>query len=577
VWRLPSHHKDSLRDILARLYGEENRDRLLERLALVSSRYFEYFENRAVPPSWDQRDSLLITYGDMIRQGEEPPLRSLQDFLEQRLSGVLSGVHILPFFPYSSDDGFSVIDYNQVDPNLGDWSHIRTIADQFTLMADLVLNHCSAKSGWFKNYTNCVAPHRGYFVEADPEDDLSAVVRPRTSPLLTPVATPAGLKHVWTTFSADQVDLDFRNPEVLFEMLDVLLGYVANGARILRLDAIAYLWKEPGTDCINLPQTHEVVRLIRAVLDMLAPGAIVLTETNLPHDQNVSYFGAGDEAHMVYQFSLPPLLLHTLLGGDGSALQAWAGDLEPPPKGCTYLNFTASHDGIGVRPLEGLVSEADQTRLVAAVRERGGLVSSRRLEDGGEKPYELNITYFDALGDPHHPGSKRHIDRYLCSQAIMLALRGIPAVYFHSLMGARNDLAGVQRTDQPRSINRGRWVREELDCLLDSADSVEHQVFQRYRQLLTLRREQPAFHPDGSQQVLNTSPALFSLRRVSPDGAQSLVALNNLTARRQRVTLAELDPTLFTGGAKDLIGGHGHRKQVELSPYQSAWLLPMSS
>jgi len=396
---------------LAFLYGHEHVDELSERLYMLIGRYGlqAYGGERGtydIPP-WDEKDAVLITYGDMISKKGESPLVSLKRFCDMRLSGAINTVHLLPFFPYSSDGGFSVIDYR--------------------------VNHCSASSKWFDQYIQGVYPYKNYFIEEDPNDErLSMVTRPRPWPLLTKVDTSEGEKHVWTTFSEDQIDLNFACPDVLFEFLDVLLGYVAKGARIIRLDAVAFLWKEVGTDCIHLEQTHQVVKLMREVLKTVSPETILLTETNVPHDENISYFGKGDEAHMVYNFALPPLLLHALLSEDSQYIQDWAHNLPPLPAGCSFFNFTASHDGIGVRALSGLVPDDQLDWIIKKVEERGGLVSYRSMPDGSKKPYELNITYRDAMDEP--TDQELGVRRFLCSQAIMLGLKGIPGIYFQSII-----------------------------------------------------------------------------------------------------------------------------------------------
>ncbi len=571
---------------LQRLYGAKAAPRLAERLELLTDRY-NLGGTCPLPgagPLWDQGDALLITYADMVKAPQEPPLATLHRFLESRLRGALSGVHILPFFPYSSDEGFSVIDYRKVDEALGSWEDIHRIAGEFKLMFDLVLNHASRNSAWFANFQAGIAPERDYFIVSDPEADLSAVVRPRTSPLLTPIQTPHGEKWVWTTFSPDQIDLNFANPDVLFEFLDILLLYIQNGARIIRLDAIAYLWKEPGTPCINLPQTHEVVKLLRDVVDMLAPGTLLLTETNLPHEQNISYFGAGDEAHMVYQFSLPPLLLHALYTGNTRYLQAWASGLSAPPPGCTYLNFTASHDGIGVRPLEGLVPAEEIQQVVDNVRHRGGLVSTRSTADGQESPYELNITYFDALGEPGHADTERHIARFLCSQTVMLSLRGIPAVYFHSLTATHNDHVGVDRSGQARAINRRRWEEHELNALLEDPAGATSRVFHAYTRLLRIRSEHRAFHPDGAQRVLDLDEGLFGLARSAPDESETIFAVFNMTGEMRSLDTTRLLPEGISqdddGSWTELIEEQAVEVRpdgsLELRPYETLWLLQPS-
>ena len=574
MWRLKSDFKEKLQPRLAFLYGDDEVERLLERIALVSGRY-SFLEKRCSldHPCWDATSCMLITYGDMIKSAGEAPLVTLHRFLKDYLKDIVSGVHILPFFPYSSDDGFSVIDYRKVDRNLGTWDDISVIADDFKLMFDLVLNHCSSHSHWFHDFISSVAPARDYFIEEDPEVDLSMVVRPRTSPLLTPVQTVLGEHYVWTTFSADQVDLDFSNPDVLLEMIDILLGYVSRGAAVIRLDAIAYLWKEIGTTCINLPQTHEVVKLLRDVLDSATPGTVLLTETNLPHEENISYFGDGDEAQLVYQFSLPPLLLHTLQSGSSRHLQDWAGSIAPPPPGCSFLNFTASHDGIGVRPLEGLLSQDEIDRVVKTVRTCGGLVSSRQGQDGEEVPYELNITYFDAMKDPDRPEDLSwQALRFLCSQIIMLSLRGVPAIYFHSLTASRNNHEGVAETEQNRTINRGRWQDDELRSLLADGKTVTSRVFRAYSDLLSKRRQESAFHPDTPQQIVDSPESLFVVLR-TPETGKAITCVHNVSSMKQQIPLVELGSVLAgEQTAWDVIGEEEIGEVLHLEPYQCCWL-----
>ncbi|MDY0170420.1 MAG: alpha-amylase family glycosyl hydrolase [Thermoguttaceae bacterium] len=570
---LPERLKQRMQPRLRRLYGDRAEE-CGKRVLALAERYAGQLP--AVKPAWDERDVVLITYADQVRCEQSVPLGCLRRFLaDAGLEPLLSTVHLLPFFPWTSDDGFSVIDYRQVDPAVGDWPDVAELGERFELMFDLVLNHVSSRSAWFQGYLAGREPYTGYFIEVDPAEDVSGVVRPRSLPLLTPVETSRGTRHVWTTFSDDQIDLNFAEPDVLVEMLDVLLFYLRQGARIIRLDAIAYLVKRLGTPCIHLPETHEVVKLMRDLMDELAPGAILLTETNVPHEENTSYFGAGDEAHMVYQFALAPLLLEALLAGDVTLLARWLADLEPPPPGCTTLNFTASHDGVGVRPLEGLMPPERFDRFIAAINARGGHVSTKRNADGTDSPYELNITYFSALGDPdpekvtgtfcrNGPSGAAHktyqspfrdparqVRRFLAGQAVMLALRGVPAVYFHSLVGTPNDTEGVAATGRARSINRRKFSRDQLDAML-APDSPQAEVLEGYRAMLAARIAQPAFHPDGDQQVLDLpDPALLGFVRTSPDGRQRILVLLNASDRLQSVAVERI-----TGSAprRDLLG-----------------------
>ena len=569
-----------LRTHLSALYGQDELPRLLSRIDLLAGRYG--VGTRPDGPCgqalWDQRDAVLITYGDMVRSEGEPPLRSLLHFLETHLSNSLSAVHVLPFFPSSSDDGFAVVDYRKVDPALGDWEDIWALgaSNRYRLMVDLVINHVSSRSAWFRNFANGIAPERHYFIAVEPDTDLSAVTRPRTSPLLRPVQTPSGERLVWATFSHDQIDLDFSNPDVLFEYLDILLFYVHHGARIIRLDAIAYLWKIIGTNCIHLDQTHLVVKILRDVLDLLAPGIILLTETNVPHRENIGYFGAGDEAHMVYQFSLPPLLLHALETGQSHYLMDWVAGLEPPPPGCTFFNFTASHDGIGLRPLEGLLPDAELAALVERMRQKGGQVSWREHPDGSRTPYELNITYFDALSAPGRKDSDVGIARFLCSQAIMLSLQGVPGIYFNSLIAAPNWLAGVEETGRARTINRRKWGLAELEDLLGDTVQPASRVLAEYRRLLGIRREHVAFHPDGPQRALQLPAGLFGIERTAPDGSERIRVLANLTAEPLEVRPRQIEHDFEQRQWNELIqgwsGAGAELGPLRLAPYQVMWL-----
>lgn len=455
-------------------------------------------------PLWSERDCVLITYADQVRHSGQTPLQALRKFLaDYRIAELLNCVHLLPFFPSTSDDGFSVADYLAVDPHCGSWDDVAGLGEDVDLMFDLVLNHASKSHEWFQRYRRGEPPYDDFFISVDPSTDLSQVVRPRSLPLLTPFETAGGTRHVWTTFSDDQVDLNYAQPRLLLEMSRILVEYARRGARIIRLDAIAFLWKRIGTPCIHLPETHAVVRLMRRLLDLTAPGTLVLTETNVPHRENLSYFGQGDEAHLVYQFSLPPLLLDAIHSGDTSLLAGWLADLAPPFPETSFFNFTASHDGIGVRPLEGLVSDERLESLVAVVRQHGGRVSTRRRPDGSDSPYELNITYMDAVADAASLSVSEHVRRFLVTQAVMLALRGIPAVYFHSLVGSANDQAGLAVTGHNRAINRHKYDRVEIDAWLAGDESRGRLVFDGYSRLLKIRRGQSAFHPDASQRVLD--------------------------------------------------------------------------
>ena len=523
---------------------------------------------------WDQRDAIVITYGDSLQCPDELPLVTLKRFLDEYTDGVLSGVHILPFYPWSSDDGFSVLDYSSVNESLGGWDEISAIAGSYDLMADLVINHCSSRSLWFENFLKNQEPGKDYFFTASPKDDLSDVVRPRTTPLLRAVTAVDGERHVWCTFSPDQVDLDFRNPEVLKQFVAIIRQYLDAGVRIFRLDAIAFLWKVPGTNCLNLEETHEVVRLLRTLVEYARSDTLLITETNIPNRENLSYFGNANEAHCVYNFSLPPLLVNTLVTGDCAYLKQWMMSMPPAQSGTAYFNFIASHDGIGLRPAEGLLSDDELDALIATMEDFGGHVSYRALEDGLQKPYEINISLFDALQGTVRGPDEHGIDRFVCAHAIMLGLEGIPGIYIHSLVGTRNDYQRMENTGHYRALNRHQWDFDALQAALADESSHHARVFGQIKALLSIRSRQAAFHPNATQFTLHLGPALFGFWRQSMNRRQSIFCISNITDQPQVATLSDIN-LIETEDWQDLIGGEQYLSRdglLQLAPYQTVWI-----
>ena len=523
---------------------------------------------------WTEEDVILIGYGDTLSEPGKRPLQTLHSFLQNDCKQVINGVHILPFFPYSSDDGFAVSDFYAVRDGVGEWDDIEAIAKDFRLMADLVINHCSGESEWFKNFVQGEGKGHDYFFTASPDDDLSDVVRPRTSPLLREVETANGLQHVWCTFSHDQLDLDFRNPAVLKEFVQIIRLYLDKGVNVFRLDAIAFLWKIPGTTSLNLPQTHEVVRLLRTLIEHAVPNAVVITETNIPSRENLSYFGNANEAHCVYNFSLPPLLLHALLTGSSGYLKQWMMSMPPAQNGTAYFNFIASHDGIGLRPAEGILTDDEVNLMIDTMQSFGGHVSWRALDSGVNKPYEINIALFDALQGTVNGKDEWGIERFLCAHRIMFALEGIPGLYIQSLLGSHNDHSRVLKTGRSRSINRHHWKYDELKAKLTDKDSHHHVVFEEIKRLITLRKQQKAFHPNATQFTLHLGEQLFGFWRQSIDRNQSIFCVNNISDQPATVLLSDLN-LISTDDWKDIL--HEHRfddlqDRIELKPYESLWI-----
>ena len=523
---------------------------------------------------WDESDCILICYGDSVLQPNEVPLATLKTFLDNYSKNIINGVHILPFYPFTTDDGFSVLDYSTVNPSLGDWQHIVAIAENYSLMSDLVINHCSARSLWFDNFRKDRDPGRNYFFTASPEDDLSAVVRPRTNALLREVETSRGTQHVWCTFSHDQVDLNFKNPLVLKEFVGIIRQYLDHGVRIFRLDAVAFLWKEIGTNCLNLEQTHETVRLLRTLIEQAREDAIIITETNIPNRQNLAYFGNANEAHCIYNFSLPPLLVNTLITGSCDHLKQWMMSMPPARNGTAYFNFIASHDGIGLRPAEGLLNDSEIESLVNTMHNFGGLISWRSAENGTHKPYEINISLYDALQGTVDGADNHGLQRFVCAHAIMLALEGIPGVYIHSLLGTRNDYQRAENSGHNRAINRHQWNYQELQNELADPDSDHFHVYNSMKALFKIRCGQPAFHPNATQFTLHLGSQLFGFWRQSMDRQQSIFCVSNVSNQVQKLALSDIN-LIDTETWHDLISGDQFsetNQTIDLAPYQTVWI-----
>lgn len=522
---------------------------------------------------WSQKDSFLITYGDSIVSDDRTPLQNTLHLMKDLLQGAISGVHILPYFPFSSDDGFAVKDYEAVRPDLGDWDNIAEIGSQFRLMSDVVINHASASHDWFKQFLADEAPGRDYIMTATPDDDVAQVTRPRPSPLLMPVQTKAGEKLVWCTFSPDQVDLDFSNPDLLCEFIRLLKFYIDAGVRVFRLDAVGFLWKQPGTNCLHLPQTHEIIKLMRTLIDHLDETVLLVTETNVPNHENVAYFGNGNEAHIIYNFSLPPLLVHALLTGESMYLRRWMMSMAPSQDGCAFLNFSASHDGIGLRPVEGLLPQEEVDKMIEAVQSFGGRLTMRAYQDR-QVPYEMNTTLFCALKGTIDGADDLQVPRFIASQTIMMSLEGIPAFYVQSFLASENDEALAEKTGQNRSLNRKQWQAAEVDAGLADMSSPMARIFHELTRRLHIRKQQKAFHPDATQFTLHINPGLFGFWRQSLDRQQSLFVVTNITGDAKTLSLRDINLFANTQWV-DLLRDEEVNPEDEeliLQPYQTVWI-----
>lgn len=544
-----------LETLVGCLYPKEKSE-VLQRIEGLKSRY----SLNGSEKSLSEKDIILITYGDGILESDKSPLQTLKQFCDTYLGESISAVHLLPCFPYSSDDGFSVIDYYKINPDLGGWNDVEQLAENFDLMFDAVVNHMSKHSDWFHSFLNGDPPFDRYFVSADPHLDYSKVVRPRALPLLHAYDGKHGKVHVWTTFSEDQVDLNYKSAEVFLQILDVLLYYVSKGARFIRLDAIAFLWKEMGTPCIHLPETHLVIQAYRKILDAVAPSTILITETNVPHKENISYFGDGfNEAHMVYNFTLPPLLALSIHQESVGVLHRWALSLEQNGDTC-FFNFTASHDGVGVRPLQGIVPQSEIEVLAEKALEHGGFVSYKDNGDGTQSPYELNCNYLDLITHPKENDALR-IKRFLLTQSVMLSMPGVPGVYYHSILGSRNDRQAALDSGINRRINRKKLDVVSLTKKLDSKESFEARVFALYTQMLEVRRGEALFDP-FVQAEYRVEDSTFIVERSA--GGKRLICLHNFSSKRLK-----LEP--FIGTVEVLFSAQNSKPWV-LEAFEFQWL-----
>ncbi|MBC2270714.1 sugar phosphorylase [Listeria welshimeri] len=554
----------NLRKRLSRLYAEE----VVESLAVRIEARVQQTKQRklARKDKWDEKDIVLITYGDQFKEESQKTLTTFKKMYDSYLKSTFEVVHFLPFYPYSSDDGFSVIDYKAVNPELGDWEDIQEMEKSARLMFDFVCNHMSAKSEWFKRYLAGDEEFRNFFVEMNPDMDLSAVTRPRATPVLTPFQFDSGkVGHIWTTFSEDQIDLNFASPEVLYKMIDVLMFYLEEGAEYVRLDAVGFMWKVPGTSSIHLEETHEIVKLFRDLVDIAAPGTIIITETNVPHVDNISYFGNGEkEAHMVYQFPLPPLVLHAIHHGNAGFLSNWARNLELPEGKRTFFNFLASHDGIGLNPVRGIIPEAEILALVDDLEKEGALVSYKQNPDGTKSPYEINVTYMDALSERGDTDDLR-LARFLVAHAVLMSIPGVPAVYIQSILGSRNDYLGVEKTGHNRSINRRKYHLAEITAELEQADSLRKGTYDALTKLISTRKAESLFHPEIPMEVLESTAELFVIKRSS--GAESIILIHNLSEKEVSYSLdSGVYTNLYTGFT--ITGSDS----INLSGYEFCWL-----
>jgi len=592
VFEVSDEFRKKIQEKLTLLYGREQAIECYPELERIMKVYFAYktpkmlqWEEGFTPKErFTEEDVILITYGDLIHNRSEKPLQTMKELSKKYLNGVFNTIHILPFFPYSSDRGFAVMDFEEVDPQLGSWEDLLDLKSDFKLMFDGVFNHVSSKSRWFQEFLNQNPNYSDFFTvfsttsEISP-DHLKLIVRPRTSELLTHFKTLNGKRMVWTTFSSDQIDLNFHNPNVLMKMVHILLTYVRRGADIVRLDAVTYLWEELGTSCVHLDQTHATIKLFRDILDAVAPHVTLITETNVRHEDNVRYFGSGtDEAQMVYNFALPPLTLYTMQNENAAKLSEWAAGLKKVSDQATYFNFLDSHDGVGLMAANGILSPEEIEIMALKILEHGGYISYKAEGDGSQSPYELNITWFSAVNneDANEP-AELQIQRYLASRAIALVMMGVPGIYLHGFLGSKNDAELVIEQKQTRSINRKNIKKDELLKALENPASSTYQVTIRLIKLIRRRIKEKAFHPNSPQKILNLSDSIFTVLRSTANGAEHILSLINVTSQAQSIKIDLPEVHSLADEWTDILSKTRFKSingeiRIELKPYQIIWL-----
>ena len=581
---------------LSNLYGEAEAKKYISEVERILKVHYAHKPEEMIDSEkefkrinrFTEHDLVLITYGDLLLSEELSPLKTLGQFLGENLGlqEIFSTIHILPFFPYSSDRGFSITDFKAVHFSLGTWEDIEQIGDDYQLMFDGVFNHVSSRGEVFQEML-CGNPNsQNIAITYQSPEELTPkqrhkILRPRTSDVLTEYQTINGPIWVWTTFSADQIDLNYKNPQILLEVIETLLLYVRYGADLIRLDAATYMWKELGTSCAHLPQTHELVKLFRDVLDIVAPTVALITETNVPHQDNISYFGNGeDEAQMVYNFALPPLVLHSFYREDATALSHWAKDLIPPSKLTTFFNILDTHDGIGLLGVKNILPKEDIDNIVQTARKHGAFISYKAGGDGHKEPYEINTTWFSALNLDH---SKEDIafqaKRFVASRSIALSLRGVPAIYFHGLIGSRNDIETARKTKSKRDINRQHIQVKEILTQLEDSKSKLSLINEQLRPLLEIRVSQSAFNPSGEQKVFSLTPGIFAVLRTSPSQEEHILALTNVANRVCHIEIPLAQLGVEEVNWYDLVGNRGwiadeNKLKLTLEPYDVFWLIP---
>ncbi len=570
---LSQQSKKDIRRKLSTIYSTNYSKRELKTYAdeifRIINRYNK-FGKKGKKVKISEKTSALICYGDSLLNGnKEKTIKTFRKFYKKKLGNLFEIIHFLPFYPSSSDSGFAVKDHYQIDKKLGNWTDIYGQSKITNIMADVVINHASSKGLWFKNFLINKSPGKDYFLTVDNKFNISKVIRPRENRLLKKISVFKKNFFIWRTFSDDQIDLNFKNPRVLLRIIKIMINLANHGATIFRLDAVAYLWKKSGSKCINLKETHETIRLLRIVCNLLKSKPIIITETNLPEKENLSYFGVNNnESHWIYNFSLPPLLIHSFLFEDSTCLNKWCKNLPSTKIGNSYFNFLASHDGIGMRPAEGYLDKKKLLKFYKRLKKNGGQLSYRKVQGSFKRVYEANITLFNAFKkSDYDKKGKFFLERYISAHAIMIAFEGVPAIYFNSIFGTSNDEYKYIISGNKRDLNRYKWNKKKLDNLLKNKSSKQSIFYKQILKLILIKKQNKGFHPNAKRENLNMGKKIFCFKRTSLDKKQIIYNITNLSSKYQKFKFS-----YKFSKYKNLLDRTSLNHKSELKPFETLWL-----
>ena len=570
---LKKDFSEKVKQYLFQIYSNDLSKKQINNLFLNIKSIFTQPMKRSKNELWSEKDFLLITYADSIKKNNQKNLITLNSFLKKYCKE-FSYIHILPFFPFSSDDGFAVEDYKKIKIEHGSWKDLKKITKTFDIMVDLVINHCSSNNKLFKNFLEDKNPGKDFFINSEKKFPKSnKIVRPRSSDLSKKVLVDRKNTYVWCTFGHDQVDFDFRNPNVLLYFFEIIKFYLDQDIKALRLDAVAFLWKELGTRCINLPQTHNIIRLIRLIIDRFYNKTLIITETNIPSHENLTYFGNNNEAHCIYNFSLAPLLIHAVVSGNSFYLKKWSRGMPPAQENNSYLNFLSTHDGIGMRPVEGILPENEIQKYFNFFKKQGGLFSYRT-NAGKKSVYEVNITLLEAFKECYNGKDKFVLERFILAHTILFSMEGIPAIYIQNYLGSKNDNAKVKKTNSFRSINRRNWNFDSLVKIFKNKSNINSKILHSLNRLMVLRKKQIAFHPNATQFTLQLGDIFFGIWRQSIDRSQSIFCISNLTNVKQKISLLDIN-LISTNNWFDILSNKKIKNigdELFFKPYQTFWI-----